>query len=120
VPLRLGIFLAGLTGPALLVASFGLRFGLGFDAPWYLLALASVGYVAPPVVLAALAWAAIAAQMGALALGRYAPYPGRRERPARGPVREGIRRIVLASRERRAARESREKPEADVIPLDEG
>ena len=120
VPLRLGIFLAGLAGPALLVASFGLRFGLGFDAPWYLLALVSVGYVAPPVVLAALAWAAIAAQMGALALGRYAPYPGRRERPARGPVREGIRRIVLASRERRAARESREEPEADVIPLDEG
>lgn len=120
VPLRLAVFSVGLTGPAALVASFAVRFGLGLDAPWYLVVLASVGYVAPPVLLAALAWAAVAGQVGALALGRYAPYPDRRTRPARGPVRAGIRRIVLASRARRAARTAKDARGPEALPLDEG
>jgi Peptidase family M28 len=120
VPLRLGIFLAGLAGPAILAGSFAVRLGLGWDAPWYLLALVSVGYVAPALVAAALAWAAIAGQIGAVALGRYAPYPVREERPPRGPVREGLRRLVLASRARRARRLQEEEPEGEVIPLEEG
>ncbi len=102
VPLRLGLFAAGLAGPLALVGSFAVRFGLGLDAPWYLLSLAAVGYVTPPLVVAALVWAAAAGQVGALALGRYAPYPRADERPPRGPVREAIRRAVLASRRRRA------------------
>ena len=119
VPLRLGLYCAGFAGPALLVASFAVRFGLGFDAPWYLVALASVGYVAPPVLLAALAWAAVAGQVGAVALGRYGPYPDRRAWPARGPVRAGIRRLVLGSRARRADRARREEPPAEAVPFDE-
>ena len=87
-PLRVGVFLAGLVGPLVLLGSFAVRFGLGLDAPWYVLALVSVGYVAPPFLLAALVWAAAAAQVGALAFGRYAPYTGRedsaRARPASG------------------------------------
>lgn len=110
-PLRVGVFLAGLAGPLVLVGSFALRFGLGLDAPWYVLALVSVGYVAPPFLLAALIWAAAAAQVGALAFGRYAPYPGRGETPMRGPLRAGIRHAVLARRRSRAARE----PELRVV-----
>ena len=33
--------------------------------------------------------------------GRYAPYPAASERPPRGPIRETIRRLVLAERRRR-------------------
>jgi hypothetical protein len=106
VPLRLIVFAAGLAGPLLLVGSFAVRFGLGLDAPWYLLALVSVGYVAPPLLVATLAWAAVAGQVGALAVGRYAPYPRPSERPARGPIRGAIRRVVLASRRRRRRAEA--------------
>ena len=64
----------GSLGLVLLVVSFAIRLGLGLDAIWYLLALVSSGYVAVPVVLAALVWAATAQHMGAIATGRYAPY----------------------------------------------
>jgi hypothetical protein len=40
-----------------------------------------------------------------LAAGRYAPYPSVAERPPRGPIRESIRRIVLATRARKRATE---------------
>ena len=49
----------------------------------------------------ALGWAAAAGQLLALAGGRYAPYPSAAERPPRGPIRETIRRVVLAQRRRR-------------------
>ena len=105
VALRLALWAAGFAGPLVLLGSFAFRFGLGLDAPWYVLALAAVGYVAPPLLLAALVWAAVASQLGALAVGRFTPYPPRAERPVRGPIREGIRRAVLATRGRRPPRE---------------
>jgi hypothetical protein len=77
---RAAAVLAGFAGPLLLLASFALRFELGFDAPWYLIQLAAVGYVPLPAVGLALVWAAAAAQLTALAAGRYAPYPSRNER----------------------------------------
>jgi hypothetical protein len=40
--------------------------------------------------------------VAAAAAGRYAPYPSPRERPARGPLRELVRAIVLTVRDRRA------------------
>jgi Peptidase family M28 len=98
---RLALYAAGFAGPLLLVTSFAVRFQLGLDAPWYLAALVSVGYVAPPLALAALVWGAVAGQLGALALGRYAPYPERGQRPVRGPIRAVIRTVVLAARRRR-------------------
>jgi hypothetical protein len=107
-PVRLAVCAAGLAGPLLLLGSFALRFNLGLDAPWYLIALASIGYVQAPLLLAFLAWAAVSGQVVALAAGRYAPYPSNRVRPRRGPVREGIRQIILlhrAYRRRRAAAE---------------
>jgi len=114
-PLRVGVFLAGLAGPVVLVGSFAVRFGLGFDAPWYVLALVSVGYVAPPFLLTALVWAAAAMQVGALAFGRYAPYPGRGDTHVRGPFRAGIRRVVLARRRSRATRADRDDPKLRVV-----
>jgi hypothetical protein len=97
-------FLLGLIGPLLLVGSLAIRYKLGFDAPWYLLELASLGYVRVPAVAIALAATACAAQLAAAAVGRYAPYPAAGERPARGPFRELVRTLVLTTRARRAAR----------------
>jgi hypothetical protein len=98
---RIAVLAAGLVGPALLVWSFGVRYGLGADAPWYVLKLFAVGYARVPLLAIALGWLAAAGQLAALSVGRYAPYPGERERPPRGPIRESVRRVVLAQRRRR-------------------
>ena len=100
-PARALFLLAGLAGPALILVSLGARFGLGFDAPWYLLELVSLGYVKLPAVAITLAGAACAAQLAAVAAGRYAPYPAEDERPVRGPLRELVRAVVLAVRDRK-------------------
>jgi hypothetical protein len=63
----------GLVGPALALVAVAQQLNLGLDAPLYLAALMTLGFVPWPTVLALLAWAAIAAQLGALAAGRYAP-----------------------------------------------
>jgi hypothetical protein len=48
-----------------------------------------------------LVWLAVAAQLGTLVAGRYAPYAGGVSQPPRGPIREGVRRIVRAAQSRR-------------------
>jgi hypothetical protein len=100
-PLAPLLLVLGALGPALIVLSLGLRFGLGFDAPWYLAELVSLGYVHVPAVAITLAGTACAAQLVAVACNRYAPYPEPRERPPRGPFRELVRTVVLATRARR-------------------
>ncbi len=89
------VFAVGFAGPALLLASFASRFDLGFDAPWYIAKLTAVGYVEPPALLIACGWLAAMAQLSALTVGRYAPYPAAGERPPRGPIRELVRRSLL-------------------------
>ena len=96
--LRAAVLLLGFAGPALLVWSFATRYGLGLEAPWYIAWLYSLRYARLPGLLIGLAWAAGAAQLVALSAGRYAPYPSAAERPPRGPIRETIRRLVLARR----------------------
>jgi Peptidase family M28 len=98
------LYTLGLAGPLLLLGSLAFRLSLGFDAVWYVVALTAVGYVPIPLVLAFLAWGAAAAQVGALTLGRYAPYPDASERPPRGPLREALRQAVLLTRQRRRRR----------------
>ena len=104
-----GVLLAlGAAGPLLLLLSFATRFDLGLDTPWYLLTLVSAGYVPWLTVLLVFAWIAPAAQVAALATGRYAPYPEHDDRPAQGALRETIRRIVVAIGHRRAPKEDRD------------
>ncbi|HET7567315.1 MAG TPA: M28 family peptidase [Gaiellaceae bacterium] len=100
---RLLVLLAGFSGPGLLVWSFASRYGLGWDAPWYVVALFATGYAPLPLLVIALGWLAAAGQLAALSVGRYAPYPAPHERPRLGPVRRGVRALVLAQRRRRRA-----------------
>jgi Peptidase family M28 len=102
VPVRLAAFVTGLSGPLLVIASLAWRFGLGFDAPWYLLELVGLGFITTLPVVIVLAGTAAAAQLAAAAAGRYAPYPDASER-GRGPFRALVRTAVLANRRRRAA-----------------
>lgn len=97
------LFCAGLLGPLLLLGSFGSRFGLGFDAPWYVAELVAVGYVGLGPLALALAWAAGASQLLVLSSGRYAAYPSRRDLP-RGPLREVVRGLILTILRVRAER----------------
>lgn len=103
---RVVVLAAGFAGPLLLVWSFAVRYGLGWDTPWYIAWLYAVGYAPAPGFLVGLGWAAAAGQFVALAAGRYAPYPSAAERPPRGPLRETVRRVVLAQRRRRRASET--------------
>jgi hypothetical protein len=108
-PARAGLLMLGLVGPVAVLASLATRFGLGFDAPWYLLVLVSLGWVHPlPVVLVLLGGAA-GAQLAAVAAGRYAPYPAPAERGRRGPLRELVRTVVLLGRNRRRVSEQRRR-----------
>jgi hypothetical protein len=108
-PARVVVFLLGLIGPVAILLSLALRFGLGFDAPWYLVELVALGYVHVPAVAITLAGGACAAQLAAVSTGRYAPYPPARERPARGPLRTIIRAVVLAVRARRRVSDERRR-----------
>jgi hypothetical protein len=108
-PARVVFFLLGLLGPALVVCSLAFRFGLGLDALWYLVLLAAVGYVHIPAIAITLCGAACAAQLATVAAGRYAPYPGPRERPARGPIRNAVRAVAVTTRNQRQARGARRR-----------
>ena len=118
-PAALFVYALGFIGPALLLGSFALRFHLGFDAMWYLLALTSIGYVPVALVLSLLVWTAAAAQVGAVATGRYAPYPEAHERPKRGLIREGIRQVIFLNRRLRSERAKKTEPAEDAQALDE-
>jgi len=63
----------GLAGPVLAAVAIGAQLGLGLDTPLYLVALATLGFIGWPTLLALIAWAAVASQLGALAAGRYRP-----------------------------------------------
>ena len=87
---RAVLFGLGLLGPLLGFAILASQVGLGIlDTAVYLAGLATIGYVPWTTVLLGLAWIAAAAQLGALALGRYAPYAGGQEPAPPGPVRAG-------------------------------
>ena len=103
--IRGAVLAIGLAGPLLLFGSFAWRFELGADAPWYVAQLVALGYVPLPTVAISLAWLAAAGQLAAVNAGRYAPYPGARERPPRGPIRELIRRVLLLFFDQRRERE---------------
>jgi hypothetical protein len=82
---RFTLLALGFTGPLILTLSFSTRFDLGLEAPWYLLALVSVGYVPWIAVALGLVWLAIGAQLTALTAGRYGPYSTARAGGPRAP-----------------------------------
>jgi hypothetical protein len=105
---RLPIFAAGFAGPAVLLWSFGVRFGLGVDAAAYVAQLVALGYVPLPLLALSIAWLAAAGQVGALSVGRYAPYPTREEQRRFGPLRRLVRAALLMVVRRRETRAERQ------------
>ena len=81
--IRLAVLLAGFAGPLLLLWSFGARYGLGLEAPWYVAELFALGYAPFPAFVIGLGFLAGAAQLVVLVVGRYAPYPDALERGRR-------------------------------------
>jgi hypothetical protein len=112
-PVRIGVYALGLAGPALLLGEFAGRYGLGWDAPWYLAELRVVGYVPFIVMPLLVIWLAGAGQLATLAVRRYAPYPEVSELPPRGPIRRVLRGTYLAVHNRR-----RREPDADAEALE--
>jgi hypothetical protein len=92
----------------LLIVSFAEQQGLGLGAPWYLLSLLATGYVPWLAAAIGLVWLAVAAQLAALAGGRYAAYPDRGTRPEESPLRALARRGAGAWRRRRSQDEERD------------
>jgi Peptidase family M28 len=91
---RLLLFCAGFAGPAAGFVVLGRELGLSvLDAALYVASLLTVGYLPLGSAVLGIAWAAAATQIGALALGRYAPYAGGVETPPAGPVRRSLARL---------------------------
>ena len=98
---RIALYVAGLAGPVGVVLVLGNELRLSLtDTLLYLAGLVTVGYLSVPAVVLVLAWAASAAQLAALAFGRYTPYARGVEPPPAGPVRVAIG--LLARRATRA------------------
>src|SRR5262249_11006941 len=90
---RATLFVIGVAGPVAALLLLANELGISaYEAVLYLFGLASVGYLGLGSVLAILAWLAVAAQVGALASGRYAPYAGGVEPPPPGAFRRALRR----------------------------
>jgi Peptidase family M28 len=98
---RVSLFALGLLAPVLGLVLLGSELGISVvGAALYVVGLVTVGYLPLGSALLALAWAAGAAQVGALAFGRYGPYAGG-AKPPPGPVR---RVLQPSSRERGTGR----------------
>jgi hypothetical protein len=98
---RIGVLAVGFAGPALLLGSFATRFGLGWDALWYLAEMRAIDYVPFMVMPLLVIWLAATGQLAALATRRYAPYPAAAELPPRGPLRRVLRATIIGVRTRR-------------------
>jgi hypothetical protein len=94
---RLGVRIlalaAGFLGPAVALTLLGRELGLSvLGAAQYVVGLFTVGYLPLASALLGVGWAAAAAQIAALALGRYAPYAGGTEPTSAGPIRRAFAR----------------------------
>jgi Peptidase family M28 len=91
--LRLLVFAAGLLGPLVGLLVLGHELGLSvFDAALYVVGLFTVGYLPLSAALLGIVWAGAATQLGAIALGRYAPHAAGTEPPPAGPIRRALTR----------------------------
>jgi hypothetical protein len=106
----LGVMLVGLLGPLLVFFELASRLHLGLNVFWYVTELGAVGYLGLPLLLLAVAFTAASAQLAALSVRRYAPYPAAGERPDATLPELALRRFPPLSRRWdgfRAARRSR-------------
>jgi hypothetical protein len=88
------LYAAGFLGPVTGLVVLAHELGIGvLHALLYLAGLSTVGYVSVGSVLVALAWLAGAGHLGALALGRYAPYAGGAVPPP-GVLRGSVARLA--------------------------
>ncbi len=93
---RVALFLVGLAGPLAGLVVLGHELGLNLlETPLYVAGLATVGYIGVGTVVLTLAWVTAAAQLAALAFGRYAPYAGGAEPPPPGALRTALRILRL-------------------------
>lgn len=98
---RAGVYAVGLAGACVGLLALGSQLGLNpLDTTYYVASLASVGYVSVWTVLLVLGWAASAAQLGAVAFGRYAPYAAGVEPPPPGAVRGTVAGVARRLRSR--------------------
>jgi hypothetical protein len=89
---RVGLYLVGLSGPIVGLVLLGRQLEMSpVDAPFYVIGLFTVGYLPLVSALLGLAWVASAAQLAAVAFGRYSPYAGGAARPP-GPLRRVLSR----------------------------
>jgi hypothetical protein len=97
---RVALFLAGLAGPFLGLLLLASQLGLSLPrTAFYVLGLMTSGYLPLRSLVLALAWVVGAAQVAALAFGRYAPYAG-----GIGPVRQALARRLARRRSYASAR----------------
>ena len=90
---RVLLFAVGLAGPFAALVILGNELGISVvGAALYAVGLVTVGYVSLLSALLALVWLAAAAQVAALAFGRYAPYADGAEPPPPGAFRSAVRR----------------------------
>lgn len=90
---RAALFAAGLAGPLAALVLMGRELEIALArAPLYAIGLVTVGYVSLGSFLLAIAWLTAAAQVGAVALGRYGPYAGGQEPPPPGVFRRILAR----------------------------
>jgi hypothetical protein len=90
---RVLLLVAGLAGPVAALALLGNELGLSVvSSVLYTLGLVTVGYLPAGSALLGLVWLAAAAQVAALAFGRYAPYAAGAEPPPPGALRTAVRR----------------------------
>ncbi|MHB8059625.1 MAG: M28 family metallopeptidase [Gaiellaceae bacterium] len=78
----LALLAVGLLGPLLIFLELAAHLDLGLSVFWYVPALAAVGFLKFRLLLVAAVLAAAGAQLAALSVGRYAPYPAASDRPA--------------------------------------
>ncbi len=105
----LALLTAGSLGPLLIFLELAARLQLGLNVFWYVPALAAVGYLKLSFLVVAVVLAAAGAQLAALSVGRYAPYPAPSERPKEMlPRRVAHRAALLAQHwsETRAAHQT--------------
>jgi len=96
---RVTLFAAGLAGPLLGLLLLANQLGLSLPrAALYAVDLVTVGYVPVSSALLTLVWLAAAAQVAAIAFGRYAPYADGAEPPPSGAIRSLVRSVPSRAR----------------------